>query len=262
MYTHNTTRAYNATVLINLVDPRYMVKSLLFQHCCNQATKRKYRAPTINNLCAKAFLPAKIDINRFVPVSRQIRTDFGCVAEIFSVSCNISIKQDFQTILLKGGSDFEQVKRDLYLIAKTGDENIDMFVHLLVLSGCLGFNTDVSLGGLLENTITFLYKTIFQVQSRTEEASNHVELTSNFNHDVCRQLCHHLGDETLLYVCEVFPCDITLNMSVSRFGEMLFRLSFSSPVLYGKTQDTAVKDIVKTYMRLLQKIVSGKGWYH
>jgi hypothetical protein len=95
---------FDVVVQIRLCDTRIRVKTLTILHSRTSELPKHRRDVFINNLCGKAFLPCKIDMQRLRPVSIQNRLDFGCIMEIFTFSSNICIKKDLQTVLIKGNS--------------------------------------------------------------------------------------------------------------------------------------------------------------
>eukprot|EP00961_Rhodomonas_salina_P221472 2994603-Rhodomonas_salina.1 len=195
--------------------------------CREKDIPRLPRAVVVNNLCAKAFLPFPVDIRPLKAVSQSTRVDFGCVIEVFSMSSCVSIKSDLQTVLVKGGNDFMQTKADLALLAGGRELQglIDLNVHMLVLSASLGVNVDVNMGCLLERVLYYKYKKLFTIQSRHEECSNHVEVSSKFTQPLLADFAHCLLDPKVqdLQLIDREHNEITLHMSISRFGEVLFR---------------------------------------
>ena len=101
---------------------------------------------------------------------------------------------------------------------------------------------------------------VFFFNFRVCQASNHVELSSTFNSVTLAKLCKYTSEQIdAKDVAKNFENDFVLNMSLSRFGEMLFRVSFPKPILYEKKQDEMVKKIILIYMNLFSKIASGNG---
>lgn len=64
------------------------------------------------------------------------------------------------TFVDTGGSDIQKIQGDLQRLCQV-QEKIPIFVHLLVISSCIGYNIDVNIGGLIESTINCFYYVSF-----------------------------------------------------------------------------------------------------
>eukprot|EP00961_Rhodomonas_salina_P197886 2670209-Rhodomonas_salina.1 len=229
---------------VQLRDPVHSLKEITFSHFDMEQCPRMRRSVVINNLCGKAFLSSRICGKKFKDVGEANGVDFGCVLEIATVSGIISIKRDMQTVLVKGVSNAEEMMQDLKYLTGNQDANPLLEIHMVVLSGCLGVVIDVSLGCLLEKTLQFWYKGLFVVICRHEEASNHMEIQSILSEETSAVFLRVFNGK-----CEVgriltlSPCDVSLNISISRFGEVLFRVSFSSVVVFSSEMEEWVRDV-------------------
>eukprot|EP00961_Rhodomonas_salina_P299451 3938937-Rhodomonas_salina.1 len=182
---------------------------------------RMSRSVVINNLCGKAFLSSRICGKKFKEVAEANGVDFGCVLEIATISGIISIKRDMQTVLVKGVSNAAEMMQDLKYLTGNQDANPPLEMHMVVLSGCLRVVIDVSLGCLLEKTLQYWYKGLFVVICRHEEASNHMEIQSILSEETGALFLRVFnGNLEVERILRLSPCDMSLNISISRFGEM------------------------------------------
>jgi hypothetical protein len=126
--------------------------------------RRARRDVRVNNLCGKVVLSAAIDLGRLCAVedadprvagARRESNNFGCVVSFATQSAFLGIRADAQTVLVRGASDYGDVMQDICAlnnsatgvgVAGTAESQHDdgepspppLFVHMIVLSGCLG----------------------------------------------------------------------------------------------------------------------------
>jgi hypothetical protein len=94
---------------------------------------------------------------------------------------------------------------------------------------------------------------------RHEEDSNHVDLIGNFTDETLQTFERVFGGRSKLpaavLACPGVP--MSVHISVSRFGEVLFRISFDGVVEYDAMRDKWVKGICQCYVDFFYMIFDG-----
>ena len=90
-----------------------------------------------------------------------------------------------------------------------------------------------------------------------QECSNHVELSWVFNAAALEILERCLGAENVPRAAYGGPCGVILHISLSRFGEVLFRVSFAGSFAYNARTDTWVRAVCACYVAFFTAVFEG-----
>ncbi len=135
---------------------------------------------------------------------------------------------------------------------------------LLVLLGCLGFNLDVShYQSLLERTILYRYAEIMAVCPRTEETTNKIEFSGAYSLAVLDKIAKILPPVEHILVAKLrneHVQDAKIDVSISRLGEVIFRMSFAPYVTFGPQTHAWTTLVCKLYTAFFTEILDGSGW--
>lgn len=254
--------AHSVVVEIRLKDPRVRVKFVQIASCSHDERPSSSRGVVMTNLCGKFFCANPLNEVLLEPVSERTRMDFGCIRNVFTRAGHLSVQQDMQTVFVKGVYDHRLIQQDASMLS--GDPSPDLHVYLVVLLGCVGRNLDVSHHySLLERTIEYRFGSMFSVYPRTEEASNKIEFTNTYNSQFVTSLAEHLDDPAILDTLGgvAHLQDAKIHSTVSRMGEVIFRVSFADPLLlYGSAADAWVKRVCNAHMLFFISVLDGTGW--
>jgi hypothetical protein len=291
---HNSARCATRTVQqpeavieIFLRDPANRVLSLQIASCRESECPSSVREIRIANFCGQFVCDYPLNVAALAPVLCKVRKDFGAVFALFCTRGHITIYKDLRTCALRGVNDWAYVQKSLAKISG-GAGTLSCF--LLVLLGCLGFNLNVShFDSLLEHTIQLRYAHILATSARTEETSNKLEVCMR----VCVYVCVCVGFdnvtpeshgsqfsgayslEVLDKIGSVLPAaaqdsvlklkhdhvqDAKIDVSISRLGEVIFRLSFAPYVVFTPPTHAWAKMVCKLYTEFFGEILDGGGW--
>ena len=93
---------------------------------------------------------------------------------------------------------------------------------------------------------------------RHEEDSNHIDFYGVYNDEAFSIFEKSMGGTKIppgTRMCTMV--DTNVHISISRFGEMLFRISFDEPIDYDAARDRWVKGVCQSYIRLFSMLLEG-----
>lgn len=245
-------------VVVRLCDPRFLVRVIRVHGWRDGVHERQ--DVEMNNLCGKAFLAYPVDLNGLGKVCTQKPSNFGCVAEIYSVLSHMSLKPDMQTVMIRGAGNLAHAVLDVRLLSQMEAE-VPIYAHLLVLSGCLGRVVDISAGGFIEMLLDNRFRNIFRVIPRHEELMSHVDLYGEFSEDVADFMQEFLdfpeAENPIPRIRGLLLSKFMTSVTITRFSEVTFRVWFTDPLLYTPLQDWAIHATCSLYLRFLDILFSG-----
>ncbi len=163
---------------------------------------------------------------------------------------------------MAGASNYLDVHSDLCNLVQIPNNDVSkipIYVHMLVVSVRIGIALDMQIGCFFEMVIHSKFKTVCTVLPRTEECTTHIEIMSIFNADAAKKMADttsYADGAVALY--DAAPSLMRLNISISRHGEILYRLSFTSPIEYGKTENKWITDVCRLYSGFFRCVLESK----
>lgn len=105
------------------------------------------------------------------------------------------------------------------------------------------------------------FRDICAVVWRHDELGNHVQFKCNFDEKAALALEREVGagGECTNAVWEGRPrcSDVSVDVGVTRFGEVSFRVSFSPAVAFDERQEAWARGLCALYMRLVADVATG-----